>query len=62
MKDRAAQNEAIVAEAYRSGGEDLLRYLDAERILLETRTLAIQTWAEYQHAATALKLAYGEQP
>ena len=62
MDDRARQNETIVAEAYRAGGEDLLRYLDAERILIETRVLAIQTWAEYQRAATALKLAYGEEP
>lgn len=62
MDDRAGENERIVAEAYRSGGEDLLRYLDAERVLLETRVLAIQNWAEYQRAVTALKLAYGEEP
>ena len=62
MEDRADQNEKIIAEAYRSGGEDLLRYLDAERALLETRVLAIQTWEDYQHAVIALKLAYGEEP
>ena len=62
MGDRAQQNAAIVADAYRSGGADLLRYLDAERTLIDTRLLAIQTWSEYQRAATALQLAYGEQP
>lgn len=62
MGDRAQQNVTIIAEAYRSGGTDLLRYLDAERILLDTRLLAIETWAAYQRAAIALQLAYGEQP
>ena len=62
MGDRAARNAAIIADAYRSGGADLLRYLDAERTLIDTRLLAIQTWAEYQRAAVALQLAYGEQP
>ena len=52
----------LFAEAYRSGGADLLRYLDAEQVRLETKLLAIETWTEYQRAATALQLAYGEQP
>ncbi len=60
MGERATRNAAIISEAYRSGGADLLRYLDAERILIETRLLAIQTWTEYQRAAVSLKLAYGE--
>ncbi len=60
MGERATQNAAIIGEAYRSGGADLLRYLDAERVLIETRLLAIQTWAEYQRAVVSLKLAYGE--
>ncbi len=60
MGKRATQNAAIIGEAYRSGGADLLRYLDAEHVLIETRLLAIQTWAEYQRAVVSLKLAYGE--
>jgi outer membrane protein, heavy metal efflux system len=62
MDDRATRNAAIIEDAYRSGGADLLRYLDAERVLIETRLLAIHTWAEYQRAVVSLKLAYGEQP
>jgi cobalt-zinc-cadmium efflux system outer membrane protein len=62
MNDRAAENVNIVADAYRSGGADLLRYLDAERTLIETSLLSIETWAAYQHAVVALKLASGEQP
>lgn len=62
MDDRAAQNSTIISEAYRTGGTDLLRFLDAQRILIDTRLLAIQTWGQYQRAVVALKLAYGEQP
>lgn len=62
MRERAAQNAAILSDAYRSGGADLLRFLDAERVLLDTRLLAIQTWAEYQRSVVALHLAYGDQP
>lgn len=62
MGDRAARNASILDDAYRSGGADLLRFLDAERVLLETRLLSLQTWAEYQRAVVALHLAYGEQP
>ena len=61
MADRATRNAAIISDAYRTGGTDLLRYLDAQRVLIDTRLLAIQTWAEYQRAVIALKLAYGEQ-
>lgn len=62
MRERAEQNNAIVQDAYRSGGFDLLRLLDAERVLIDTRLLTIQTWAEYQRAVVALQLAYGVQP
>ncbi len=62
MGSRAGQHETIITDAYRSGGVDLLRLLDAERVLVETRLLAIQTWREYQQSVVALQLAYGEQP
>ena len=62
MSDRATRNAAILNDAYRSGGADLLRFLDAERVLIDTRLLALQTWAEYQRAVVALQLSYGEQP
>jgi cobalt-zinc-cadmium efflux system outer membrane protein len=62
MEQRAVRNEGIISDAFRSGGADLLRYLDAERVLIDTRLLAIQTWADYQRAAISLRLAYGEEP
>ncbi len=62
MGGRAAENASILNDAYRSGGTDLLRFLDAERVLVETRLLSLETWAEYQRAVVALHLAYGEQP
>ena len=62
MDDRATKNVGIISDAYRSGGADLLRYLDAERVLIDTHLLTIQTWAAYQRAVVALQLAYGEQP
>lgn len=62
MRERAEQNNAIMQDAYRSGGFDLLRLLDAERVLIDTRLLTIETWAEYQRAVVALQLAYGVQP
>ncbi len=60
--ERARQNAAIIEDAYRTGGADLLRLLDAERVRIDTRLLAIQTWNAYHRAAVALQLAYGEQP
>jgi cobalt-zinc-cadmium efflux system outer membrane protein len=60
MNERASRNAEIINDAYRSGGADLLRYLDAERVLIDTRLLAIETWAGYQRATVVLKLAYGE--
>ena len=60
--ERARQNAAIVQDAYRTGGADLLRLLDAENVLIQTRLLAIQTWSAYQRSAVALRLAYGDQP
>ena len=62
MDDRATRNAAIISDAYRTGGADLLRFLDAERTLIDTRLLATQTWAAYQQAVVTLQMAYGEQP
>jgi cobalt-zinc-cadmium efflux system outer membrane protein len=62
MDERALRNAAIISDAYHSGGADLLRYLDAERMLIDTRLLSMQTWTDYQKAVVSLHLAYGEQP
>ncbi len=56
----AQRNADIVLDAYKTGGADLLRLLDAQQVLIGTRLLAIQTWGSYQRAAVALRAAQGE--
>ncbi len=62
MRQRAKQNLDILTKAYRIGGVDLLRYIDAERTDLEVEVTAIRTLAEFHQAALRLQLAYGGQP
>jgi cobalt-zinc-cadmium efflux system outer membrane protein len=62
MRARAAQNLAIMDDAYRTGGVDLLRYLDAERTAFDVEVSAVRTLADFQQAALRLQLAYGVQP
>jgi cobalt-zinc-cadmium efflux system outer membrane protein len=62
MRVRARQNLAIMDDAYRTGGVDLLRYLDAERTEFDIEVSALRTLAEFQQAAVRLQIAYGVQP
>ncbi len=62
MRARAKQNLAIMDDAYRTGGVDLLRYLDAERTAFDVEVAALRTLAEFQQAGLRLQLAYGVQP
>ncbi len=62
MRARAKQNLAIMDDAYRSGGVDLLRYLDAERTAVDVEVTALRTLADFQQAGLRLQLAYGVQP
>jgi outer membrane protein, heavy metal efflux system len=62
MRDRARKDLAIMSDAYRTGGVDLLRYIDAERTEIDVETSALRTLAEFHLSALRLKLAYGEQP
>ena len=62
MRDKAKQNLQLMTEAYRIGGVDLLRYLDAERTEFDVEVSALRTLAEYQQAALRLQLSYGVQP
>lgn len=62
MRARAKQNLSIMDDAYRTGGVDLLRYLDAERTAFEVEITALRTLAEFQQAGLRLQLAYGVQP
>ena len=62
MRARAKQNLAIMDDAYRTGGVDLLRYLDAERTAFDVEVSALRTYTEFQQASLRLQLAYGVYP
>ena len=62
MRARARQNLDIMNDAYRTGGVDLLRYLDAERTAFDVEASALRTLAEFAQAALRLQLAYGAHP
>ncbi len=62
MQERAAENLKILEEAYRTGGIDLLRYLDAERTQIDVQVTALRTLAEFHQSALRLQLAQGQRP
>ena len=62
LRSKTAENLKITAEAYRLGGVDLLRFIDAERTAFEVEVSAIRTLAELQQSVLQLRLAYGVQP
>ena len=62
MRARAKQNLSIMTEAYRIGGIDLLRYLDAERTEIDVETTSLRTLAEAQQSLVRLQIATGERP
>lgn len=62
MREDARQNLEILTEAYRIGGVDLLRYIDAERTEIDVEITAQRTLAEYQQSVVRLQIATGERP
>lgn len=62
MRARARQNLTIMDDAYRTGGVDLLRYLDAERTEFDVEVSALRTLAALQQAGLRLQLTYGVTP
>jgi cobalt-zinc-cadmium efflux system outer membrane protein len=62
MKAQAAENSRIALAAYREGGADLLRLLDAQRTRLDIEQLALRAQIEYRQSAAALELALGIAP
>ncbi len=62
MRQKATENLRLITEAYRIGGVDLLRFLDAERTEFEVEVNALRAQAELQQAALRLLLSYGGQP
>jgi outer membrane protein, heavy metal efflux system len=59
MAKRAAMSEQIAAGAYRLGGADLLRFLDATRMDIETQVLLVQTFIDYHVSVVNVELVTG---
>jgi cobalt-zinc-cadmium efflux system outer membrane protein len=59
MTERAGRNLNMTFEAYRIGGTDLVRYLDAERMRVETQVLYVKALSQYHQSAINLQYAAG---
>lgn len=59
MARRAAMSDEIAEGAYRLGGADILRFLDATRIGIETQVLFVQTLIDYHQSVVNLELVTG---
>ncbi len=62
MRARAQQNLSILSDAYKTGGVDLLRYIDAERTAIDVEISALRSLAEFQQSGLRLMLANGVRP
>jgi cobalt-zinc-cadmium efflux system outer membrane protein len=62
MQDQASEVSRIAQGAYREGGFDLLRLLDAERARLETQVLFARAFTDYQQSVVTLQIALGSLP
>jgi cobalt-zinc-cadmium efflux system outer membrane protein len=62
MLEHAAESSRIAEAAYREGGSDLLRLLDAQRLRIETETLYYEALAEFQQSVAELETAMGVAP
>ena len=59
MRARAEDISRIALAAYREGGADLLRLLDAERARIESITLFYRALSDYQQSVTNLQIVTG---
>jgi outer membrane protein, heavy metal efflux system len=59
MARRAAESDQIAAGAYRLGGADILRFLDATRLDIETQVLLVQTFVDYHVSVVNVELVTG---
>lgn len=62
IRQQAEEAAKIAEAAYREGGTDLLRLLDAQRLRIETQLLYYQALAGYRQSAAALETALGMEP
>jgi cobalt-zinc-cadmium efflux system outer membrane protein len=59
FRKQGAETAQIAQAAYRLGGADLLRLLDAERLRIEIEILSVQAAAQYRQSEAALQSAMG---
>lgn len=59
MRQMAAETARIADAAYREGGTDLLRLLDAQRLQLATELLHAQAWTEFRISLAGYETAVG---
>jgi outer membrane protein, heavy metal efflux system len=59
MARRAAVSDQIAEGAYRLGGADILRFLDATRMDIETQVLFVQTLIDYHVSVVNVELVTG---
>ncbi len=62
MLTRTDEVYRIETAAYREGGSNILRLLDAERSRIETLVMYTRALSELQQSAVALETAQGKQP
>ncbi|MGC4014788.1 MAG: TolC family protein [Luteolibacter sp.] len=62
MVQRARDSARVAQFAFREGGVDVLRLLDAERVRIETQLMYTRSLAEFQQSAVALQVAAGANP
>lgn len=62
MVQNARDSARIAQVAFREGGVDVLRLLDAERTQIETQLLYTRSLAGFQQSAVALEVAAGRNP
>jgi cobalt-zinc-cadmium efflux system outer membrane protein len=59
MAHQATESNQIAAGAYRLGGADILRFLDAARMNIETQVLLVQTLIDYHVSVVNVELVTG---
>ncbi|GIU79774.1 MAG: cytochrome c [Bryobacteraceae bacterium] len=62
LVEGAGETSQVAQAAYRLGGADLLRLLDAERLRIEIELVNYRAWMEYRQSQEVLAYALGVKP
>jgi len=62
LVEGAGETAKVAQAAYRLGGADLLRLLDAERLRIEVELVNYRAWMEYRQSQEVLAYALGVKP